>query len=78
MRPATVFAQNVPQPVTLYPEGPWSWSVTKDVWSPYPLPTGASFLYNGTDSMFLEFQFSGGVAANNRPWPGNTPEPLRQ
>ena len=32
------------------------------------------FLYNGKDSMFLEFQFSGGVAANNQAWVGNTPK----
>jgi hypothetical protein len=32
------------------------------------------FLYNGKDSMFFEFQFTGGVAANNKVWVGNTPK----
>ncbi len=30
--------------------------------------------YNGSDSIFLEFQFSGGVAANNQPWVGANPK----
>ena len=32
------------------------------------------FQYGGKDAMFLEFQFSGGVAANNQAWVGNTPK----
>lgn len=32
------------------------------------------WMYNGKDSMFLEFRFAGGVAANNQPWIGSTPK----
>ncbi len=56
---STIFAQNLPQPSTLYPLGPWTWTVTKDQWAPFPLPPTAAFDYNGTDNLTLQIRFNG-------------------
>lgn len=54
---STIFAQNLPTPVTLHPEGPWTWNAVKDTWSLLPLPASAGFVYNGTDNLTIQVRF---------------------
>ncbi len=53
---STTFAQNLPSPVTLHPEGPWTWNAVKNTWSPFPLPATAGFVYNGTDNLTIQIR----------------------
>jgi hypothetical protein len=56
---STIFVQNLPQPTTLYPEGPWTWNATANTWSPFPLPPTAAFDYNGTDNLTIQIRLYG-------------------
>jgi len=60
---STVFAQNLPQPSTLYPLGPWTWTVTANQWEPFNLPTTAGFDYNGTDNLTIQIRFYGSMCS---------------
>jgi hypothetical protein len=53
------WAQNLPNPVVVYPNAPLTWNVIQDTWSPIGLQ--GKFLYNGTDNLVVDFRYFGGV-----------------
>ena len=58
--PSTTFAQNLPNPVTLRPTGSaWTWNVTANTFSPFPLTQGAFFDYNGKDNLVIQIRLNG-------------------
>jgi len=61
-RPSSTFAQNLPNPVTVFPEGPWSFSVTKNAWCPFNLNT-SGFVYNGRENLTIQIRFFGSKAS---------------
>ena len=53
------WAQNLPNPVVVYPNAPLRWNVFQDSWSPIGLQ--GTFLYNGTDNLVVDFRYFGGM-----------------
>jgi hypothetical protein len=56
---ASTWASNLPNPVTVYPEGPLTWNPVKDTWSPIGLQR--TFTYNGVDNLVVDLRYFGGV-----------------
>lgn len=55
------WATNLPNPVSVIPEGPHSWNATKDVWS--PIPFLQPFTYDGSSNLVVDIKYLGGMTS---------------
>jgi hypothetical protein len=58
--PTSNFDTNLPNPVVVYPKGPFTWNPTQKIWS--NLGLRAPFPYNGKDNLTIEIRYMNGVA----------------
>ena len=61
--PVTSFATNLPNPVAVYPEGPFTWNATLNAWSPIGLKV--PFHYNGVDNLTVEIRYENSTCTGN-------------
>ena len=50
---------NLPNPVVVIPEGPFTWNPVNQQWTPLTIVT--PFSYNGTDNVVVEIRYTGGT-----------------
>jgi hypothetical protein len=71
--PTSNFSANLPNPVVVYPKGPFTWKPTQQVWSDLGLKT--PFYYNGADNLTIEIRYQNGKVTGTVACDTNSADP---